>query len=98
MRVVALTAFTVLLPPHLGADEAKPRRKDNRLPQPTHAKLTPSATPGELKAGQAFTYQIKAKLDPGWKIFPYSPVQPEEPGQPYTLFDFFDTGGLKVSG
>jgi hypothetical protein len=97
MRVVAFTAFAVLLPPHLGADEAKPKQKDSRFPQPTHAKLTTSATPYELKAGQAFTYQVKAKLDPGWKIFPYSPVQPER-APVSTKFDFFDTGGLKVSG
>ena len=96
MRIVVLTAYAVLLPPGLAADEAKPKRKDSRLPQPAHAKLTPSATPGELKAGQAFTYQIKARLDPGWKIFPYSPVQPEN-APVFTTFDFFDTGGLKVS-
>jgi hypothetical protein len=97
MRVVPLTAFTVLLPSLLGADEANPKRNDSRWPQPAPAKLIPSATPGELKAGHAFTYQIKVSLDPGWKIFSCSPVQPQGSAPFYTKLDLFDTGGLKAS-
>jgi thiol:disulfide interchange protein DsbD len=79
------------------AQEAQPRRKDTRLPQPKQARLTTYANPKrELKPGQTFTYNVKVHLDDGWRIFPFSPEQPVDGGPVFTKFDLFDTGGFEV--
>ncbi len=59
--------------------------------------LTPTVTRPEAKAGAKVTYEVKAKIEPGWHLYRYSKTQPDE-GPRNTTFDFFDTGGLKIVG
>jgi thiol:disulfide interchange protein DsbD len=79
----------------------KPARKDsNPRIRPREVTLTPGVTPSEAKAGAKVTYQVKAKLEPGWHIYTYAQKEPVGgPARPrFTTFDLFDTGGLKVAG
>lgn len=96
MRRVALLVLTASIPSLAVAEEVRPRKKDTRLPQPKQARLTTYANRKELKPGQTFTYNVKVRLDDGWRIFPFSQEQPLEGGPSFTKFDFFDTGGFKV--
>ena len=95
-RMLTVVVFTVLVPSIAVTEETRPHKKDSSFPQPKQARLTPSTNPKVLKRGQTFTYNIKVSLDGGWRIFPYSPVQPPAAGPFLTKFDFFDTGGFKV--
>jgi hypothetical protein len=95
-RLERTQASTGSAPSLAVAEDVRPHRKDTRLPQPKQARLTPYANPKKLKPGQTFTYNIKVRLDDGWRIFPFSPEQPAA-GEPYfTKFDFFDTEGFEV--
>jgi hypothetical protein len=94
---VALLILTASIPSLAAAEDVRPRKKDTRVPQPKQARLMTYANPTkELKPGQIFTYNVKVRLDDGWRIFPYSPEQPMEEGPVFTKFDFFDTGGFEV--
>ena len=70
---------------------ARPARRDSALRlKPAAADLTTSVEPTEVKPGDAITYRVHAKLQPGWGIFPEGPLYS-------TRFDFFDTAGLRVA-
>jgi hypothetical protein len=96
MHTIALISLGVFVTSVAVADETRPRRKDTRLPQPKQARLTTYVIPKVLRPGQTLTFNIKVSLDPGWRIFPHSPVQPAVGGPVLTRFDFFDTGGFVV--
>ena len=79
----------------------KPATKDsNPAARPKEVTLTPAVVPAEAKAGAKVTYQVKAKLEPGWHIYTYAKQEPVggPPRPRFTTFDLFDTGGLKVVG
>jgi len=100
---LALVAAAILAIPHApnhAAEPAtqKPAKKDsNPRIRPPEVTLTPSVTPAEAKPGELVTYQVTAKLDPGWHIYKYS-KKPVNNGPRNTSFDFFDTAGLKIVG
>ena len=97
IRSVVLLVLTASIPSLAAAEDERPRRKDTRRPQPKQARLTTFANPKELKPGQTFTYNVKVRLDDGWRIFSYSPEQPKEGDPFFTSFDFFDTGGFEIA-
>src|SRR4051794_13887094 len=99
---IGLSALLVLaspLPAAIGADEPlKPAQKDSSTrAKPKDVVLTTSVTPAEAKPGETVTYQVTAKLKPGWHIYTQAKSQ-EGDGPRNTLFDLFDTGGLEVVG
>ncbi len=97
--LIGLAAAPGLLPATglLAADPPKPAKKDSRLAiKPTTAELTTSVSPAQAKAGETVTFQVIAKLDPGYHIYKQSKKQ--ESGPINTTFDFFDTAGLKIEG
>ena len=97
--VAALFGFAFAsLPPTTATAAAKPAKKDSspRI-RPKEVRLTASVEPAEARAGETVTYRVTAQLDPGWHIYKYAKVQPDE-GPRSTTFDFFDTAGLKVVG
>jgi thiol:disulfide interchange protein DsbD len=84
--------------PAAAAAGPEPKKKDtpDRF-QPKTVALSATVKPQVARPGETVTYRVTAKLDPGWHIFDYSARQP--PTDPRsTLFDFFDTAGLKVAG
>jgi hypothetical protein len=89
--------LTASIPSLVVAEDGRPRKKDTRLPPPKQARLTTYANPKELKPGQTFTYNVKVRLDGGWRILTVSPKQPAEGELPFTKFDFFDTGGFEIA-
>jgi hypothetical protein len=93
---IALLILTASIPSLAAAEDVRSRNKDTRLPQPKQARLTTYTNPKELKPGQIFTYNVKVRLDNGWRIFPFSREQPIEGGPAFTKFDFFDTGGFEI--
>ncbi|MBV8557472.1 MAG: hypothetical protein JO116_18070, partial [Planctomycetaceae bacterium] len=97
--VAALFGFAFAsLPPTTATAAAKPAKKDSspRI-RPKEVRLTASVEPAEARAGETVTYRVTAQLDPGWHIYKYAKVQPDE-GPRSTTFDFCDTAGLKVVG
>ncbi len=93
----AIIGLVILPRPALSAD-AKPARKDSPAQfKPKEVTLTPSVKPVEARAGETVTYQVSAKIDPGWHIYSYAREQ-QGNGPRNTKFDFFDTGGLKPAG
>ena len=96
MHIITILSFGIFVGSVAVAEETRPQRKDSRLPQPKQARLTTYVIPKVLRPGQTFTFNIKVSLDPGWRIFPCSPVQPAAGGPFLTKFDFFDTGGFIV--
>ena len=94
---VALLVLTASIPSLAAAEDVRPRKKDTRLPQPKQARLMTYANPKELKPGQTFTYNVKVRLDDGWRILTVSPKQPVEGELPFTKFDFFDSGGFEIA-
>jgi thiol:disulfide interchange protein DsbD len=101
MVAAALASWSLLAPAArpVSAQGAgpKPAHKDTspRI-KPKAVTVTPSVTPSEARPGETVTYKVTAKLDPGNHIYTYSKVQQGGPSN--TQFDFFDTGGLTVSG
>src|SRR5689334_2649191 len=93
----ALVMFAVPLPAAIGADEpAKPAQKDSSVrAKPKDVVLSTSVKPAEAKPGDTVTFQVTAKLKPGWHIYTQAKTQ-EGDGPRNTLFDLFDTGGLEV--
>ena len=82
------------------ADSAtpKPAKKDTSARiRPPEVTMTPSVTPDEARAGEKVTYQVAARLDPGWHIYTQAKA-PGINGPRHTTFDFFGTDGLKVVG
>ena len=78
--------------------EAKPAVKDSKpFFKPKGVTMTTSVTPKEATAGDTVTFQIHAKLLPGWHIYKYAKQDPDD-GPRATKFDLFDTAGLKVVG
>ena len=65
--------------------------------KPKDVVLTTSVKPAEAKPGDTVTFQVTAKLKPGWHIYTQAKTQ-EGDGPRNTLFDLFDTGGLEVVG
>jgi len=96
--LIGLVALPALLGTGLlAADPPKPAKKDSRLGiKPKTAELTTSVIPDQAKPGDTVTFQVTAKLDPGYHIYKQSNKQ--EPGPVNTTFDFFDTAGLTIDG
>jgi thiol:disulfide interchange protein DsbD len=97
--LIGLVALPGLLATGLSAADApKPAKKDSRLGiKPKTAELTASVTPAQAKPGDTVTFQVTAKLDPGYHIYKYAKTM-EESGPVNTSFDFFDTAGLVIEG
>ena len=49
------------------------------------------------RAGETVSYQVTAKLEPGFHIYQYAKKSAED-GPENTQFDLFDTAGLEVAG
>jgi len=80
------------------ADSSQPAQKDsNPRAKPKDAILTTAIEPAQAKPGDTVQFQVRAKLSPGWHIFTQAEKQRDE-GPRHTIFDLFDTGGLKVDG
>ena len=76
----------------------KPAKKDSRpMIRPKTVTLTTSVEPDVARAGETVSYQVTAKLEPGFHIYQYSKKSAEE-GPENTQFDLFDTAGLEVAG
>ncbi len=76
----------------------KPAKKDSRpVFRPKTVTLTTSLEPDVARAGETVSYQVTAKLNPGFHIYQYSKKSAEEVSK-HTQFDFFDTAGLEVAG
>jgi thiol:disulfide interchange protein DsbD len=79
------------------ADPPKPAKRDAPAAlRSKNAVLTTSIDPAEARPGDTVTFNVTAKLDPGFHIYKYSKVQ--GPGPVNTTFDFFDKAGLEVEG
>ncbi len=80
------------------ADPPKPAKKDSRPGiKPITAMLAASVSPAEAKPGDTVTFQVNAKLDPGYHIYKYSKTEAVS-GPVNTTFDFFDTASLTIEG
>ncbi len=90
---------SIVSPPEARADVAKPAKRDSspRI-RPKEVALTPAVQPAEARPGQTVTYQVTAKLEPGWHIYKYAAKEFEGEGPRNTTLDLFDTAGLKVVG
>jgi thiol:disulfide interchange protein DsbD len=99
IMLMALLVVPGALAPRAVADDApKPAKRDSRPAlRPKTAELSTSVVPAEAKPGDIVTYQVTAKLDPGYHIYKYSSKE-GGPGPVNTSFDFFDTAGLKIEG
>ena len=73
-----------------------PRRTATRRSGPPRRRFTTSIEPAQAKPGDAVTFKVTAKLEPGYHIYQYSKVA--GPGPVATSFDFFDRGGLELDG
>src|SRR5262245_46366960 len=103
-RPTALAGYVLVLAALVGSRTAlmaaapAPAKPDSRLSiKPKEVTLTASVEPTEAKPGAIVTYQVTAKLQPGWHIYKYDKT-PGAAGPKNTTFDFFDTGGLKIVG
>ena len=78
---------------------AAPRKKDSsaRL-RPPGVSLTPTVTPAVAKPGDAVTYRVAVKLNPGLHIYDLEKPGTNDNGPVWTVFDLFDAGGLQPSG
>ena len=72
-------------------------RDTNPRIKPKEVVMTPSVKPAEARAGETVTYQVSARLQPGWHIYKYD-TKPDGGGPRNTTFDFFETAGLKIKG
>ena len=66
--------------------------------RPKGVTLTPSVEPAEAHPGESAVYKVTARLEPGLHIYAVAKEDDSQPGPIPTTFDFFDPGGLKVSG
>ena len=66
--------------------------------RPKGVTLTPSVEPAEAHPGESVVYKVTARLEPGLHIYAVAKEDDSQPGPIPTTFDFFDPGGLKVSG
>ncbi|MGZ3432293.1 MAG: cytochrome c biogenesis protein CcdA [Isosphaeraceae bacterium] len=66
--------------------------------RPKGVTLTPSVEPAEAHPGESVVYKVTARLEPGLHIYTVAKEDDSQPGPIPTTFDFFDPGGLKVSG
>jgi thiol:disulfide interchange protein DsbD len=79
-------------------DDPAPRRKDTpEKLRPSQVSLTSSVTPAEAAPGQTVTFQVTARVEPGWHIYAYDKAPPDS-GPKATQFDFFDPAGLEPVG
>ena len=77
---------------------AGPSKKDDNLRmKPKDVVVTATVAPIEAKPGETVTFNVIAKLNPGWHIYVYSKTDQAE-GPKSTKFDFFETGGLVIEG
>ena len=88
--------FASYQPDDPAATEAKPAKKDSRIPQPKTIHFTTEIVPTEAKAGDTVQLKLTAKLDEGWHIFQYSKV--DQPGPNPLKIDNFDLAGLQPAG
>jgi thiol:disulfide interchange protein DsbD len=80
------------------ADSPKPAKKDsNPRIRPKDATLTTAVVPAEAKPGETVSFQVTARLKPGYHIYTYS-QGPQGEGPKNTTFDLFDTAGLTIAG
>ena len=73
----------------------KPAKKDSSpriRPEDGHADDRRSS-PAEARAGETVTYQVTAKLEPGWHIYHVCEDSRPRTARGTPTFDFFDTGG-----
>ena len=76
----------------------QPAKKDSRpITRPKTVTLTTSVEPEVARAGETVSFQVTAKLKPGFHIYQYSKKSAED-GPENTQFDLFDTSGLEVAG
>ena len=54
--------------------------------------------PSQAKPCETVTFEVTAKLDPGFHIYKYSASKENGPGPANTTFDFFDTAMLEIEG
>ncbi len=77
----------------------KPARPDaNLAAKSTNAVLTTSVKPALAKPGDTVTFDVTAKLEPGFHVYKYSKSEEHGSGPAYTTFDFFDPAMLKIEG
>ncbi|GAC1473123.1 MAG: hypothetical protein NVSMB9_21210 [Isosphaeraceae bacterium] len=78
--------------------EPKPKKKDSPpRSRPKGVSFSTSIKPQEARAGETIRFQVTAKLKPGWHIYDYSKVQPDE-GPRVTELDLFESAGLLQAG
>jgi thiol:disulfide interchange protein DsbD len=97
LGLAALMASLALLPRTASAANGPTERDSNPRIRPKEVTVTPSVKPAEARAGETVTYQVTAKLKPGWHIYKYD-TKPDSGGPRNTTFDFFETAGLKLKG
>ncbi len=66
--------------------------------RPKGVTLTPSVEPDQALPGESVVYKVTARLEPGLHIYAVAKTGDRQPGPIPTTFDFFDPGGLVVSG
>ena len=66
--------------------------------RPKGVTLTPSVEPALAHPGGSVVYKVTARLESGLHIYAVAKKDDGQPGPIPTTFDFFDPGGLKVSG
>jgi len=76
-----------------------PAQKDSSVrSRPKGLTLTASVEPAAVHPGEPVVYKVTARLEPGLHIYAVAKKDNGQPGPIPTTFDFFDPGGLKVSG
>ncbi len=94
----AFVASTIGLIVGPRADDPAPQKKDTpEKLRPHQATFAASVEPAQAAPGETVTFQIRARVDPGWHIYAYEKAPPETGPMP-TQLDFFDHGGLQLEG
>ncbi len=76
-----------------------PAQKDSSARiRPKGVTLTPTVEPALVHPGESVVYKVTTRLEPGLHIYAVARKEDGQPGPIPTTFDFFDPGGLKVSG
>ena len=92
---VRLVSLRVDDPPAAG--EAKPTKKDSRLPLPKQVKFATAIVPAAAKPGETAQLKITAQLNPEWHIFQYA-TSYDGVGPKPLLVEAFDLNGLVSKG
>src|SRR5262249_7440701 len=99
--LLVLFTGSILIPIRsAAADPPAPKKKDsNPRLKSKNAELTTAVEPSEAKPGDTVTFNVIAKLDPGYHIYKQDEKPIAQGGGPvYTTFDLFGTDGLEASG